>query len=148
MQCVIPGKPVGAARPRLGKGRRVYSPASNRAWLAKAVSIIRAAMPQARRKLPCRVVLHAFYPRPKRLVPRSMGGTQTLADTALEDSGDLVPRPTVKPDIDNVAKLALDALTKAGVIADDTYVVELEAYKDYADPGGSGHVGIELEWIA
>lgn len=147
MRCVIPGKPVGAARPRLTRGGRAYSPQSNRDWMAVAVPIIRAQVRLKRPKMACRVVLQAMYPRPKRLTPRSMGGTQTLHDTNQEEQGLAEPRPTVKPDIDNVAKLALDALVKAGAVYDDTYVVELEAYKDYAEPGESGWVGIELEWL-
>lgn len=45
--------------------------------------------------------------------------------------------PTVKPDIDKLARSVLDALaTDAAVIADDSRVVTLKATKHYADAPG------------
>lgn len=41
-------------------------------------------------------------------------------------------RPTVKPDIDKLARSTLDALTTAGVFKDDAQVVVLSVSKDYA----------------
>ena len=40
-------------------------------------------------------------------------------------------RPKVKPDIDNIAKLWLDALVKGGIIEDDKNVVRLFVDKVY-----------------
>lgn len=42
-------------------------------------------------------------------------------------------RPKVKPDIDNIAKLWLDALVKGGIIEDDKNVVRLVASKVYGE---------------
>ena len=42
-------------------------------------------------------------------------------------------RPKVKPDIDNIAKLWLDALVKGGIIEDDKNVTELTVSKSYGD---------------
>lgn len=39
-----------------------------------------------------------------------------------------------KPDVDKIARTCLDALTDAGVIVDDSRVVELVVVKMYADP--------------
>ena len=42
-------------------------------------------------------------------------------------------RPKVKPDIDNIAKLWLDALVKGGIIEDDKNVVRLVVSKVYGE---------------
>lgn len=44
--------------------------------------------------------------------------------------------PSVAPDVDKIARAALDALTQAGVWEDDARVVQLLAQKVYADRGG------------
>lgn len=46
--------------------------------------------------------------------------------------------PSVKPDIDKLARAVLDGLTAAGVIVDDSRVISLTAEKVYAEvPGAS-----------
>lgn len=42
-------------------------------------------------------------------------------------------RPSVKPDIDKLARSILDSLTDSGVLKDDSLVVSLHARKHYAD---------------
>jgi Holliday junction resolvase RusA-like endonuclease len=49
---------------------------------------------------------------------------------------------TVKPDIDNLVKLVLDAMTKAGFWKDDSQVVILKAEKRWA---GNEECGISVE---
>jgi Holliday junction resolvase RusA-like endonuclease len=49
-----------------------------------------------------------------------------------------------KPDVDNVAKLILDAVVKAGVITDDTRVADLRVRKMYAAIGEMPHVRLTL----
>lgn len=53
-------------------------------------------------------------------------------------------RPSVKPDIDKLARAVLDSMTNAGVWNDDSQVVELSCSKLYADehtkPGAMIHV--------
>lgn len=44
--------------------------------------------------------------------------------------------PSVRPDIDKLARAVLDGLTTAGVYSDDSQVVELTASKVYGTPGG------------
>ena len=41
-------------------------------------------------------------------------------------------RHTYKPDLDKLTRLVLDALTVSEVIKDDSQVVEIHAYKDWA----------------
>ncbi len=67
--------------------------------------------------VPVVVDVHAVHARPKRLCRRG-------------DPRDDLPAPK-KPDLDNVCKLAMDALVKAGVLRDDTRVVELHAASWY-----------------
>lgn len=45
---------------------------------------------------------------------------------------------TMKPDVDNTAKLAIDAFTRAGVFGDDCQVSRLTAVKFWAEHGGMG----------
>lgn len=80
---------------------------------------------------PVRVELECWHRRPGRLL------------TARRWRGDL-RRPYVgKPDADNVAKLYLDALTKAGVWVDDTRVHELVVRRWYLPVGQDGvEVGV------
>lgn len=46
-------------------------------------------------------------------------------------------RPTVKPDLDKLARSTLDALKEARVYRDDSQVVELLVAKSYGDPGAT-----------
>ena len=52
-------------------------------------------------------------------------------------------RPKVKPDIDNIAKLWLDALVKGGIIEDDKNVVRLFVNKIY---NGTEMTSCEICW--
>ena len=44
--------------------------------------------------------------------------------------------PSVRPDIDKLARAVLDGLTTAGVYSDDSQVVDLTASKVYGVPAG------------
>lgn len=52
------------------------------------------------------------------------------------------PAHTTRPDVDNLAKLLLDAMVSAGWLTDDTRVIELVAAKRYA--GDDETPGVEL----
>lgn len=52
--------------------------------------------------------------------------------------------PTVKPDIDKLARAVLDALTQSGVWRDDSQAVEVTARKMYADGDTKPGVTITL----
>lgn len=43
------------------------------------------------------------------------------------------PWPSVRPDVDKLARAVLDALTTSGVVSDDSRVVDLRAVKVYAE---------------
>ena len=44
----------------------------------------------------------------------------------------------IKPDVDNLAKAVMDALTDAGIWKDDTQIVSLEVSKRYSQPETEG----------
>ena len=61
--------------------------------------------------------------------------------------------PSVKPDLDKLIRSINDSATDAGIVSDDSQVVEIVAYKCYADtelPGGalvtfSEFIGVSLD---
>ena len=55
------------------------------------------------------------------------------------------PLPTVKPDLDKLARAVLDALKSAGVYLDDSQVVTLVAAKTYAPAGSPAGAWIQIE---
>lgn len=120
LDVTVLGAPVGAARPRVTQ-RGTFIPKNVRAWERRAVAAMSAWWLRARRgPLDCAVEVEvvAVHARPKRLMRRS-------------DPVERIMAHRCKPDLDNVVKLALDALVKAGVIYDDTRVVQIAARKFY-----------------
>jgi Holliday junction resolvase RusA-like endonuclease len=146
LRATIPGKPVGAGRPRVVRTKagasHTYMPDTSTAWEAAAVYVLRREWGG---REPLRnaitVELEAVFARPKGMVPKVHGGTMTRSTLlGLEDAwgGHQGRLPCgSKPDADNVAKLALDALVKAGVVWDDAGVVDLRVRKVWAALGES-----------
>lgn len=136
LDCIVPGAPRGAERPRaVRRGSRagVYMTDRHQAYEARLASIIR----QWRRPVPpadgpVRIEIVTWHSRPLRLQRKRHEG---------------VPHRYVgKPDADNIAKVVMDACTKAGVWTDDTRVAELRVARWYVPhplPEGSGP-GIEI----
>jgi len=120
-RCLIPGPPIGKGRPRgtsVGGHVRLYTPQKTADWERAAALLMR----QAWRNAPCEdlveVEVIAVFHRPKRLL-RKKDPERRLWHGS-------------KPDIDNVAKCALDAMVMAGVIRDDAQVVDIHARSMYA----------------
>lgn len=120
----IPGVPVPQGRPRLNTWRgRVYDPQKSkkekhriRAEVALYMRCNRIAMLEGA----LRVSLQFFLP-----IPKSFSKKRRAAC----DAGSILP--TAKPDLDNLAKLVLDACN--GVLfTDDSYVVEMVLSKRYS----------------
>lgn len=125
----ITGRPTGAARPRVvrarGGGVRTHMPDAHIAWEERARQIAAgwwAKNPPLDEPVCVEVV--AWHHRPKRLCRR-------------QDPREAIPA-TCKPDLDNVVKLALDSLVKAGVLVDDTRVSELRARRRYVPISETG----------
>lgn len=133
----IPGTPVPKGRPRFstaGGRPRSYTPEATRDWEAYAATLLKAAWKgKAPLDEPCVVLVQAVFPRPVRAPKRESG---RLAHA-------------VRPDVDNLAKAALDALCIARVLIDDGRVVELRASKWVAAIGEHQHVRVQVcSWRA
>ncbi len=130
------GDPVGAARPRAtvrGSHASVYMAPAHR--LAEhAVTVVACAAWNGRPALDeaIEVRINAVADRPSRL-RRKKDPTGRMWWVG-------------KPDADNVAKLVLDAVVKAGIVVDDTRVVRLVVTKEYAAivPPETAHVRVEV----
>ena len=129
----IPGEPVGKGRPRVvtkGKGgralpfARTFTPAKTEAWEDRAVAAFLRAHSGAPLDEPLVLVVEAVAARGKALLPKERGGNLS-ARAVREDPAVLNRRWRVtKPDGDNVLKCVADALVSAGVVRDDTRIVD------------------------
>lgn len=131
MRIVIPVEPVAKGRPRFGKNGNAYTPQKTRdyeelvRWYAKSAKIRPLAGD-------LRVSVCFYLPIPK---------SWTKAKKQAAAWGKL--RPSVKPDIDNLAKSCLDALNNGIGYYDDKQIVELHMAKFYGEP----RTVIEMEEI-
>ncbi len=148
----VPGKPVGKGRPRFAKaGRfvRVYTDEKTATWEDRAARAMRIAYVDGHGLAspldePVTVTVAAVCKRPGSR-PAWMTGEAWRA--RWKDGARVVC--CSKPDVDNVAKAVMDALTLAGVLTDDTRVVRLAATKEYAAAGEQEHVAVTVRrWEA
>jgi Holliday junction resolvase RusA-like endonuclease len=139
LHCIILGEPVAKGRPRLGilhGHARAFTPEKTRTWEADAAAALndvwghRAPLQET----PVRVIVLAVKSRPGSLMAKK------------HDDGRLWR--TKKPDADNVAKCACDALVAAGVLRDDTLVVRLEVESLYASRTEGPRVEIWVDRVS
>ena len=131
-KCTIPLEPMGKQRPRLakaGKFARAYTPPKTAQWEKDASVVLRAGWRGAPLDSACTVRLVAYR---KRTIYMSAKCRQHLTLCIS------------KIDVDNIAKIVMDSLVKARVLADDNLVVELVALKRWAEPGQPGRVEVEV----
>jgi Holliday junction resolvase RusA-like endonuclease len=128
----LSGQPVGKGRPRFTRTGHAYTPVKTRRYEHKLAAeasnwmMLRSMDPITQ---PCRVAILAQFQ-----IPKSWPKRRREAATA----GEVYPG---LPDIDNVAKIALDALN--GVcFEDDKQVYELKVSKRYGEP----MILIEVDW--
>jgi Holliday junction resolvase RusA-like endonuclease len=126
---VIYGEPMGKQRPRVCKGH-AYTPEQTRNYEA-LVKISWLKEPK-KYKGYIRADIRAYYKIPK--------GTSKVEENAMRNA---VIRPSKKPDLDNVAKIILDALNGMAY-DDDKQVVELHIDKYYS---ATPRVEVELAEI-
>lgn len=117
----VPGipRPQGSKR-HVGNGVMVESSRHVKAWRAAVTLVARAHLSRIGWVTPAgpvAVSLTFLLPRPQR--PRD-------------------PLPITPPDIDKLARAALDGLTLAGAFADDKQVTDLAVIKRYAGAAGPG----------
>jgi len=125
--------PVPLARPRFDpRSRRTYtSEPSARGARAQAAAL---AGQGPRQPLDGPVSLRLIY---HLTIPRSWSKRRQAEAAGRPVAG--------KPDVDNLAKLTLDVLSRLGWWRDDAQVVRLEASKVYAR---DGEAGVEVEVVA
>jgi Holliday junction resolvase RusA-like endonuclease len=115
------GLPKAQPRPRaFVRGRRasVFDPGTAKQWKLQVALAARAQQPEHPIVGPCAVAMIFYLPRPQRL------------ETKSADPG-RVPH-IARPDLDNLAKAVLDALTDDDWFMDDAQVVQLDLQKWYA----------------
>jgi len=137
--------PHGKGRPKaasIGGHARVYTPSATREWEHFAAAELRAAWAGLAAEFrpdvtgPIGLEIVAVFERTKPLLEQFRDGRYKRPTCRL---------PFVqKPDADNVAKSACDALEKAGVFADDKAIALLTVGKHYAMIGELPHVEIRL----
>lgn len=133
MKIIIPGQPMGKGRPRasIRRGRiAMHTPEKTANWTTRAAMVARQAIGACQHAGPVRVDVVAVFERPQRMLAKKWPNRREFH--------------TSKPDRDNVDKIILDALTKAGVLADDAIVCDGRVQKFYADRIESAHVEITI----
>ena len=128
-QYIIKGKPMACPRPRATRQGRVYMPKEyNRHKKNLILQFIIQGGLQCSTKITeaAHVDITFVYPRPKYL------------------KGEELQVKTTKPDIDNLVKTILDALTGAAVWSDDNLVVSLSCSKFYGPPDYAGQTEIKI----
>lgn len=134
MSFTVPGPVVGKARPRLGRGGRVYTPAATvaaeervrEAWQLYGSKTVDGALSLSM------VVVIA---RP---------ASHLLKRGDLSAAGRRMPHPTKKPDLDNVLKLVADALNGCAY-RDDAQIVAADVVRRWATAGEPEHINITIK---
>jgi crossover junction endodeoxyribonuclease RusA len=117
------GEPKGQPRPRAfvnkATGRAsVYDAGTAEHWKSQIAEAARSHLPSEPFDCPIGLTVDFHMPRPKRLMRK-------------KDPDDPI-RHTAKPDLDNLTKAVMDALTAIGMWRDDSQVCHVLASKWYA----------------
>lgn len=121
----VDGLPKGQPRPRAfrrGNHAAVYNPATAEGWKGQVALAAREHLPEEPLDEPLYVLLFFRLPRPKRLMRRQD------PDDAIWHIG--------KPDVDNLTKAVLDALTQIGMWRDDSLICMQRTTKVYHEKTG------------
>jgi Holliday junction resolvase RusA-like endonuclease len=120
-QLFVNGMPKAQPRPRMAANGHVYNPDAADAWKEE---IKAAFLPFLRSPItePVSLRVSFFLPRPK-----AMKGKEEIC----------IPH-VKKPDLDNLLKACMDAMTNAGVWQDDALVFATNASKWYARRNKTG----------
>lgn len=120
---LIAGPPVAMGRPRMTRGGRAYTPAKSREYMNMAIEQIKTdwANKPPLADQPLKLCVQFIHKRPARIkVPGRV-------------------LKTTKPDIDNLIKMVMDAISKAGVWVDDNLIVEIQCTDYYANSYETPH---------
>ena len=135
MMFTVPGEIRGKARPRFTKVGRAYTDAKTKAYERKIATAFRAAGGESLGDSPVKLLVLAKYPVPK---------SETKANKLLMWLSKLFP--TKKPDIDNIAKVVMDALNGLAY-DDDNQVTDLIAHKRYVSEHGEPGLLVIVEKV-
>ena len=119
----VPGKPKGKARPRFAKGR-AYTP-KNTVEYEKLISQCYQEQNGTKHEGEISLDIKAVF-----MIPKSW--TNRKKKTYVDEKR----RPEIRPDIDNIAKVVMDALNGIAY-EDDSQVVDMKVSKVY-DIGSEG----------
>lgn len=136
MIVLVYGEPVGQPRHRctcVGGKARAYDPGTADGWKTLVTLSARLAAKGRKFNGPLRLSITAHMPRPKAHYLRGV----IRANAPVWH--------TSKPDYDNLAKAITDALTNAGIWADDTQVSVGIVEKLYVGQGGEVGAEIRIE---
>lgn len=134
---VIPGSPIAKGRARIFRDHRTHrihgvTPKRTVDWESRACFAFRQGWSGPPLDQPLLVSVCAVFPRPKKHNGKGCSPERL--------------RHLARPDADNVLKASMDALTKSGVVRDDSIICVAHVAKWYAsiDEGPSVEVKLEL----
>lgn len=135
----VPGDPKGQPRPRAFARKmgdrfvaRVYESGTSEHWKSQIARALEGRLPEHATLGPVAVSMDFRFARPK-----GHFGKRGLREAA--------PRwHHGKPDLDNLAKAVLDALSTLRVWEDDRQVTELVLSKRWAEPGEAPGMDLEI----
>ena len=125
----IPGRPAPQGSKRhVGNGVMIESCKTVKPWREsiRSALITDRGKPIERFEGAVVCILDFVLPRPKTTPKRS------------------TPEATKKPDIDKLSRAVLDAITSAGVIVDDSYIVDMHPKKRLAELGKAPGLRLRL----
>lgn len=128
IEFVVAGHPKGQPRPKAfvrGKRAAVYDPGTAEGWKGQIALAAKPFLPSMPLQGPLELSIEFSFLRPKSHYGTSKG-TPYLKDCA-------PTWHTSKPDLDNLAKAVMDALTQLGLWLDDQQVSKLVLLKRYCD---------------
>ena len=136
------GTPKGQPRPRAfafhGKAR-VYDCGSAEGWKSEVAIAARSHLPAIPMAGAIRVHLYFRFARPQHHFRKGKHADQRRNSA---------PRFfTARPDVDNLAKAVLDALTVLGFWHDDAQVESLYVVKNYADMNEVAGCAVKIEEV-
>ena len=120
----VMGKPQGKGRPRMTRSGHVYTPQKTREYEERVKNAAMSEMGRSKilpwtEKQPLKVIIECFFALPK-------SATKKQRIDVLEHR----KFPTIKSDIDNIAKSILDGMNRH-VYGDDSQIVDLVVTKRY-----------------
>lgn len=131
----VEGVPIGQPRPRAFARKfgnkysaRVYDPGQAEHWKSQIAAELREYRPEHPIERPVSLGLHFRMPRCK--------GHFGSGRNAGVLKGSAPAHHIGKPDLDNLCKAVMDAMTTLGFWRDDSQIVQLDASKEYGDQPG------------